>query len=889
MKTARTQEELIQLQLDLEAEMRGDGLDRFNRNNAREVDQGNASGTSWNRRIIKQKIEPLALAIKAYQDFYAGKRGRPAIALTYLKQIPPETAAFITLKVIFDSLPHNDLCALMIASRIGSRIQDQIRFSKLETGSKGYIGKVKESLRKANSNKYQHGKNVLVHSEKTLSLTRETEDGQFIEATAERWEAWPKDDIEKLGIRLIDIFAQNVLHKGEPIIQKAVRKVGHHKSTCYIEPTAGIVEWIAEFRNEVGILSPCVAPCVIPPKEWTTPTSGGFHTAPIASRVPMVGTRNHKHLKRLTRERMPIEYQCLNALQETKWQVNDNVLRVANEVLRRDLALGMPSKEPMEPRPVPLPADVRELKGDDLKIAVSTAQWDAFVEWKREAASIYSAEKKRQNNFVEAARSIAQANKYASFEAFYFVHSMDSRGRKYAQSNLISPQGGDLQKGLIRFTDGVELGDEGAYWLAVQGAGVWAKYYNNSEKKLDKLDFDARVQAIVDMTEDIRDYATAPLQFTGWCAASKPWQFLNFCFEWAAFQDHIDAGLPRETFKNHIPAAQDGTCSGIQHYSAMLRDATGGAAVNLIPSDAPRDIYEDVAVITRGKFKKAAKGKVYHETMAPMVQRRIAQAWLRVGITRDGTKKSVMTLPYGSTLSSCRTSIRDYLDTLSSDEVTNARTEGRAVKMVHPFTFKRDAEYNRKDAEGLCSKLVWDSIGDVVIAPKAGMKFIKQICTAAAKANISLVWETPNGFTVTQEIYESEARTIETQLMGRTKFTIVDETEEIDGTKMRSACAPNFVHSMDACHLGRVVARCRKEGIISFACIHDSFGVHAAHTPMLRRIILEEFVSMYEAHDVLAELKDTTESRILDEINVEQPPMGDLNLADVLKSKYAFG
>ena len=41
--------------------------------------------------------------------------------------------------------------------------------------------------------------------------------------------------------------------------------------------------------------------------------------------------------------------------------------------------------------------------------------------------------------------------------------------------------------------------------------------------------------------------------------------------------------------------ALDGTCNGLQHYSAMLRDPVGGAAVNLRPSDTPADIYQTVA------------------------------------------------------------------------------------------------------------------------------------------------------------------------------------------------------------------------------------------------------------------------------------------------------
>ncbi len=43
-----------------------------------------------------------------------------------------------------------------------------------------------------------------------------------------------------------------------------------------------------------------------------------------------------------------------------------------------------------------------------------------------------------------------------------------------------------------------------------------------------------------------------------------------------------------------LPVHQDGSCNGLQHYAALGRDAAGGAAVNLTPSDRPQDVYTDV-------------------------------------------------------------------------------------------------------------------------------------------------------------------------------------------------------------------------------------------------------------------------------------------------------
>jgi DNA-directed RNA polymerase len=64
---------------------------------------------------------------------------------------------------------------------------------------------------------------------------------------------------------------------------------------------------------------------------------------------------------------------------------------------------------------------------------------------------------------------------------------------------------------------------------------------------------------------------------------------LAAAFEFAGFLEHGD------TYVSHLPIPLDGSNSGLQHFSALLRDPTGAAAVNLVPSDKPNDVYAEVA------------------------------------------------------------------------------------------------------------------------------------------------------------------------------------------------------------------------------------------------------------------------------------------------------
>jgi DNA-directed RNA polymerase len=51
-------------------------------------------------------------------------------------------------------------------------------------------------------------------------------------------------------------------------------------------------------------------------------------------------------------------------------------------------------------------------------------------------------------------------------------------------------------------------------------------------------------------------------------------------------------------YVTRLPVSFDGSCSGLQHLSAMTR-AEEGSLVNLTPSELPQDIYESVAVLVK--------------------------------------------------------------------------------------------------------------------------------------------------------------------------------------------------------------------------------------------------------------------------------------------------
>jgi len=86
----------------------------------------------------------------------------------------------------------------------------------------------------------------------------------------------------------------------------------------------------------------------------------------------------------------------------------------------------------------------------------------------------------------------------------------------------------------------------------------------------------------------------------------------------------------------------------------------------------------------------------------------------------------------------------------------------------------------------------------------------------------------------------------------------------------------------------KTINKAKTQGIHDFAMVHDSYGTHSSLMPKMSNILREEFVNMYEQHDVLTELRQHA-IRTLGTEDVPLPPeRGSLALSNVLKSDYFF-
>jgi len=805
MDTVQNTSSLRDRQIALEEESLTLGIDRYQKERGRQEEAESGPG----RRLINEAITPLSEALAAFvAEARNGKAGKKHTAVRWVEMFPPSELAYITTRHCLNAISNRDTRVQSVAEAIATSLEDSINYTKFKEVSPGLYKHIQVALKKSTSKR--HSRNVME------AAVRRTELEQF---------AFPGHDGIHFGMKMVELFIESTGF-GELFLDSSH---GKDRRRTLLRGTQLVLDWLDKAHDAAAHFSPIRMPMLVTPTPWVSSKGGGYLTD-AGGLVPLVRTRNKSYLRELGNVDMPAVYQSINAIQSTAWKVNTSVLAVMVDAWAAggDVA-GLPARDLIAVPGLP------SFDMDTYKVE----QPEEFKAWKRKRADIYEENARSTSQRVSAAQKIALALRFAPEEAIYFPHSLDFRGRVYPVPGTLNPQGDDQAKALLTFAKGKPLGSSGARWLAIHVANLFG---------VDKVPFAERIQWVKDHQEQIIDSALQPLDGQRfWTEADSPWSALAACFEWAGYV------MTGTEFVSHLPIALDGSCNGLQNFSAMLRDPVGGKATNLIPQEKPADIYTQVMKVAAERIKKEA------EAGDPMAARWDGQ------LTRDIVKRPVMTLPYGVTKAGMRGQLMEKMG--------NARDKG-----AH-----EEASY--------LAGVLWDSIGQVVIAARVAMDWLKASAKVAAKGDMPVSWTTPAGFPVLQEYRESIAERIRAHVGGRA----MDISRNVEGTKLDSrrqalGISPNFIHSCDAAHLMLTVCTALENGIADFAMIHDSYGTHAADTDVLAASLRAAFNEQY-SREVLTDFRNELAAQLPAEVAVELPelpPNGDLDLSLVEKSLYFF-
>lgn len=811
--------ELRERQLALEEEARTLGIQRYRTMVAEAVAKGREDTLPPAHGLIRACLIPLVEHIKGWREELAARKQaatKNGSVVRFLDQFETEQLAYITSRVVLSSISTHPTLR-WAALEIARLLEDELSFRRIKEEAPGLFYVIQKQTEDCQD--YRRRRTILHVATSRAGI---------------EWIQLPPSERVRVGVTLIDM-----LTAATGLVEIKTVAGARNKRSTLVYPTEVLNRWLDDAHSRCELLNPVHLPMVHPPIDWTSPYDGGYLTP--NRRHGLIKSYNRAYLEELESADLSRVYGAINALQRVPWQINRPVYDTLRHVWEEmGGVLGkLPSREQIE-----LPA-----KPVDIETNAVTRK-----EWARAAAKVHTMNANMQSKRIATLAKLNLAEKFVD-DTIYYPWSLDWRGRAYPIPGVLHPQGDDVARGLLRFAEGKPLGVYGVSWLKIHIANLFG---------VDKVSFEERIKWVEDHDEALMESAMNPIDGQRfWTTADKPWQALAACYEWLGYK------LQGPDFVSHLPIAMDGSCNGLQHFSAMLRDPVGGAAVNLIPGDQPHDIYARVAAVVIAEVEKqAGEGN-------PM-----AIAWLG-RINRSVVKRPVMTLPYGATKIGMRDQLIDYCRKAREDgdlEALPVDEHGLPLEdTFHACTY--------------LAGLTYESIGKVVIAARDAMDWLQKAAGVAAASGLPVWWTTPMGLPVCQLYRRPLTKAIDFKL-GTVRYQIETtyDSDKVDRKRMAAGISPNFVHSLDAAAMMATIEYAEDNGVTGLAMIHDSYGCHAADCNLMFTALRQAFVDQYTP-DVLARFRDELVAQLSEEDRKkvpELPKAGSLDLAVVLDSKYFF-
>ena len=172
------------------------------------------------------------------------------------------------------------------------------------------------------------------------------------------------------------------------------------------------------------------------------------------------------------------------------------------------------------------------------------------------------------------------------------------------------------------------------------------------------------------------------------------------------------------------------------------------------------------------------------------------------------------------------------------------------------------------------------------------MKFIQKMTDHILSSGETCTqWTTPSGFPVLYEVWRQKNITVRSTIRGlgqighSIKVPYITPSGDLIPCRrsFASGCSPNFVHSMDAAHMAKVIQSFDGD----FGAIHDSFSTHACDVNKLIDHTKWQFAMIYNSENFFTVIENMLlETR--EGYTLKQPELGTLDISEILSSDYFF-
>ncbi|XP_019463791.1 PREDICTED: DNA-directed RNA polymerase 3, chloroplastic-like isoform X1 [Lupinus angustifolius] len=788
-------------------------------------------------------FEPLKDAIEAEQKLKKSKRYKAAFAPN-IDSLPAAKMAVIVMHKMMGlvTMELQAGCVLLVhaAVHIGMAVEQEVRIHKFLEKTRCRRSKETEAGAEdgADNEKQKLKKHVngLIKRRKLKQVQMLLKKDEFI--------PWDRVTQAKLGSRLIELLI-NTAYVHSPVNQCAdtppdIRPAFRHRFKAVLKNPGekilknyGVIECdplllVGLDKSATHMLMPYM-PMLIPPKKWKGYEKGGHLLLPSYIMRTHGSKKQQDAMKNVKRAQMKKVFEALDTLGSTKWRVNRRLLGVVESIWAGGGNIaGLIDREDV---PIPERPPVEDLK--------------QIQDWKWNVRKARKINLERHSLRCDTELKLLVARKMIDEEGFYYPHNLDFRGRAYPLHAHLNHLSCDLCRGLLEFAEGRPLGKSGVQWLKIHLANLYAG-------GIEKLSYDGRLAFVENHIHDIFDSADNPINGNRWwLSAEDPFQCLASCIN---LSEALRSSSPSSVM-SHLPIHQDGSCNGLQHYAALGRDSLEAAAVNLVASAKPADVYSEIAVRVHDIMRRDSNKDPATYPNALIAKVLIGQ------IDRKLVKQTVMTSVYGVTFVGAREQIKRRL------EEKGLITDDKLL-----FT-----------AACYAAKVTLTALGEIFGAARVIMSWLGDCAKMIASDNKPVRWTTPLGLPVVQPYCKTERHQIKTSLQ---ILALKRESNDVDAKKQRTAFPPNFVHSLDGSHMMMTALACRDAGLC-FAGVHDSFWTHACDVEKMSRILREQFVELYSM-PILENLLEGFQTSYPGLAFPPLPERGDFDLRKVLESPYFF-
>ncbi len=652
--------------------------------------------------------------------------------------------------------------------------------------------------------KFKRGRNRKAHKMAAIRHMKWTDNWQ------------PKEKMAS-GVFLIELIAK------ETGLIQIVMDHGYKPARRVVKATDECMAWIKDVKAQQQLMTPNYLPMVIEPRPWP---DGGYYKLPLK----LLKSNDELVAKNCKGDEPFIK--AANVHQSVAWMVHNWMLDQVEHAYDNNLEIGC-----LFPRDGwPVPPFPKHLDEDD----------PGVFKWRKRAKQIHERNDKTKGARIGQAKTLWVARRFKNEEKFYFPMSLDFRGRYYYRPPYLNPQGNDVSRSLLLFANGTPINtEEELNWLRIHGANLYG---------LGKSDWQTRIDWVKEHEQLITGAGNDPwLNSEFWMRADKPWCFLAFARAYKEFKQHGWGYIC------HLPVMLDCTCSGIQHYAALLRSESMGKSVNLISSDRPQDIYSEVMSRVLEKLRESEDPR--------------ARKWLMLEPDRSLAKPCVMTSPYSATSTAFYYYCYDWAQKRSKDMFAGKTwtTKPGAMTTMHFM-----AQLLHKETTAL--------IGPAVKA----MEWFRKLGRLAGKDNIPLEWTTPSGLLVHQEYKNVKQTRIRLKYLSDVHMDIrtnIDQ-DDLDSGRMANALSPNQIHSFDSSHMSFSTLKAVALGVKNIGGVHDCFATTPSEMSKLRDAVRQSFSEMYSEDWFTAITTQLTQQIKRKDELPPKPTLGDLDLTSVQGSNY---